>query len=490
MNTTAKTLGELKNLNWRSKTIKDELRDNLIENKKSQIDIFNDIHGYDDTVIPDLERAILSKHDINFLGLRGQAKTRIARKLVELLDEYIPIIEGSVLNDDPYNPISFYGKDLILKKGDNTPISWIHKSTRFSEKLATPDVTVPDLIGDVDPIKAASLKLSFSDHQVINYGLIPRSNRCIFVINEIPDLQPRIQVSLFNILQENDIQIRGFNFRMPLDIQFIFTANPEDYTNRGNIVTPLKDRIGSQILTHYPKSVEVSKKITSQEIKVDDEIKNKIYVPNIARDLIEQLAFEARNYEFVDIKSGVSARLTISAFEYMMATAERRMYTNGDENTIIRLSDFISIIPAVNGKLELVYEGEQEGSYIVVLNLIGKTIKSVFNKNFPVISEIKKDKKSENPYSSILKWFEKNKLNINNDISDKEYSDLLDSVDGLKEFVENHLPKIDNKELKFYMEFLLHGISENSLISKKYTSTSVDFKDLISDIFSAEQKKS
>ena len=316
MNTTAKTLGELKNLNWRSKTIKDELRDNLIENKKNQINIFNDIHGYDDTVIPDLEKAILSKHDINFLGLRGQAKTRIARKLVELLDEYIPIIEGSVLNDDPYNPISFYGKDLISKNGDNTPISWIHKSTRFSEKLATPDVTVPDLIGDVDPIKAASLKLSFSDHQVINYGLIPRSNRCIFVINEIPDLQPRIQVSLFNILQENDIQIRGFNFRMPLDIQFIFTANPEDYTNRGNIVTPLKDRIGSQILTHYPKSVEVSKKITSQEIKVADEIKNKIYVPNIARDLIEQLAFEARNYEFVDIKSGVSARLTISAFEY------------------------------------------------------------------------------------------------------------------------------------------------------------------------------
>ncbi len=264
-----KTLGELKDSNWKSKTIKDELRDNLIENKKNKIDIFSDIHGYDDTVIPDLERAILSKHDINFLGLRGQAKTRIARKLVELLDEYIPIIEGSVLNDDPYSPVSFYGKDLISKEGDNTPITWIHKSSRFSEKLATPDVTVPDLIGDVDPIKAASLKLSFSDHQVINYGLIPRSNRCIFVINEIPDLQPRIQVSLFNILQENDIQIRGFNFRMPLDIQFIFTANPEDYTNRGNIVTPLKDRIGSQILTHYPKSVEISRKLQVKRLKLE-----------------------------------------------------------------------------------------------------------------------------------------------------------------------------------------------------------------------------
>ena len=351
-----KTIADLKSYGWESKTIKDELRDNLINSKKNKVDVFSGIHGYSETVIPDLERAILSKHDINFLGLRGQAKTKIARNLVELLDEYIPIVEGSVLNDDPYNPISFYAKDLISEKGDNTPISWLHREKRFTEKLATPDVTVPDLIGDVDPIKAANLKLSFSDYKVINYGLVPRSNRCIFVINEIPDLQPRIQVSLFNILQENDVQIRGFNFRMPLDIQFIFTANPEDYTNRGNIVTPLKDRIGSQILTHYPKSIEVSRKITDQENRTSSVARKSIHVPELAKNLIEQLAFEARKYEFVDTKSGVSARLTISAYEYMLASAERRMYQEGKESTTVRVSDFLSIIPAVNGKLELVYE--------------------------------------------------------------------------------------------------------------------------------------
>ena len=480
-----KTLADLKNSGWKSKTIKDELRDNLINSKKNNIDIFSGIHGYEDTVIPDLERAILSKHDINLLGLRGQAKTKIARNLVDLLDEFIPVVEGSVLNDDPYHPISFYAKEVIAERGDETPISWLHRGNRFTEKLATPDVTVPDLIGDVDPIKAANLKLSFSDYKVINYGLVPRSNRCIFVINEIPDLQPRIQVSLFNILQENDVQIRGFNFRMPLDIQFIFTANPEDYTNRGNIVTPLKDRIGSQILTHYPKTIEVSRKITDQENRTSTIARDNIHVPELAKNLIEQLAFEARNYEFVDTKSGVSARLTISAYEYMIASAERRMYQEGKESTTLRVSDFLSIIPAVNGKLELVYEGEQEGPYIVVLNLIGKTIKTMFGKYFPV-AETKKSK--ENHYDKILSWFEKNKLELNNNLKDSEYSKQLNSVRGLSDFVEKHISHMGEKEKEFFMEFLLHGISENSLISKKYTSTSVDFKDLISDIFKGQQE--
>jgi len=480
-----KTIADLKNSGWKSKTIKDELRDNLINSKKNNIDIFSGIHGYEDTVIPDLERAILSKHDINLLGLRGQAKTKIARNLVDLLDEFIPVVEGSVLNDDPYHPISFYAKEVIADKGDKTPISWLHRGNRFTEKLATPDVTVPDLIGDVDPIKAANLKLSFSDYKVINYGLVPRSNRCIFVINEIPDLQPRIQVSLFNILQENDVQIRGFNFRMPLDIQFIFTANPEDYTNRGNIVTPLKDRIGSQILTHYPKTIEVSRKITDQENRTSTIARDNIHVPELAKNLIEQLAFEARNYEFVDTKSGVSARLTISAYEYMIASAERRMYQEGKESTTIRVSDFLSIIPAVNGKLELVYEGEQEGPYIVVLNLIGKTIKTMFGKYFPVAGT---KKSKENHYDNILSWFEKNKLELNNNLKDSEYSKQLNSVKGLSNFVGKHISPLDEKEKEFFMEFLLHGISENSLISKKYTSTSVDFKDLISDIFKGQQE--
>ena len=481
------TLGKLKKSNWISKSIKDELRDNLIKVKKEGKKIFSDIHGYEETVLPDLERAILSKHDINFLGLRGQAKTKIARKLIDLLDEYIPVVEGSPLNDDPLQPISHYAKNRILKKKDSTPIIWMHRSDRFTEKLATPDVTVPDLIGDIDPIKAANLKLSFSDFKVINYGLIPRSNRCIFVINEIPDLQPRIQVSLFNILQENDIQIRGFNFRMPLDIHFVFTANPEDYTNRGNIVTPLKDRIGSQILTHYPKTIDISKKITSQENRINKSVYEKIHIPEIAKNMIEKLAFEARNYEYVDSKSGVSARLTTSAYEFMISSAERRLYLNNEENTVLRVSDFLSIVPAVNGKLELVYEGEQEGPYIVVMNLISKTIKSLFNDIFPVVNNKIKDKKKDNPYKKIQNWFEKNKLKLKNDISNKEYRNSLHEINGLNEIVKNNLKSLDNKELEFYMEFVLHGIAENSLISKKYTNTSIDFKDLISDIFNKEE---
>ena len=481
------TLGKLKKINWISKSIKDELRDNLIKVKKEGKKIFSDIHGYEETVLPDLERAILSKHDINFLGLRGQAKTKIARKLIDLLDEYIPVVEGSPLNDDPLQPISHYAKNIILKKKDSTPITWMHRSDRFTEKLATPDVTVPDLIGDIDPIKAANLKLSFSDFKVINYGLIPRSNRCIFVINEIPDLQPRIQVSLFNILQENDIQIRGFNFRMPLDIHFVFTANPEDYTNRGNIVTPLKDRIGSQILTHYPKTIDISKKITSQENRINKSVYEKIHIPEIAKNMIEKLAFEARSYEYVDSKSGVSARLTTSAYEFMISSAERRLYLNNEENTVLRVSDFLSIVPAVNGKLELVYEGEQEGPYIVVMNLISKTIKSLFNDIFPVVNNKIKDKKKDNPYKKIQNWFEKNKLKLKNDISNKEYRNSLHEINGLNEIVKNNLKSLDNKELEFYMEFVLHGIAENSLISKKYTNTSIDFKDLISDIFNKEE---
>ena len=248
-------------------SINDELRDNLIAKIKAKETVFPGLWGYEDTVIPQLKKAILSGHHINLLGLRGQAKTKIARNMIHLLDEYMPIVKGSEINDSPYNPISKFAKDLLAEKGDDTPISWVHRDDRFFEKLATPDVNVADLIGDIDPIKAATLKLPYSDERVLHYGMIPRANRCIFVINELPDLQARIQVSLFNILQEGDIQIRGFQLRMPLDIQFIFTANPEDYTNRGSIVTPLKDRIGSQIFTHYPKSIALAKKITAQEAK-------------------------------------------------------------------------------------------------------------------------------------------------------------------------------------------------------------------------------
>ena len=270
------TLGELKAAGYQSRSIKDELRWNLRDKISRGEETFNGIWGYEESVIPELERAILSRHNINLLGLRGQAKTRLARLMVNLLDEWIPFVEGSEINDDPLKPISRFSKELIKEKGDKTPISWLHREDRFYEKLATPDVTVADLIGDVDPIKAANMRLSYADDRVIHFGMIPRSNRCIFVINELPDLQSRIQVSLFNILQEGDIQIRGFKLRLPLDIQFVFTANPEDYTNRGSIVTPLKDRIGSQILTHYPEEIEIARKITEQEAQLDE---NRIKLP-------------------------------------------------------------------------------------------------------------------------------------------------------------------------------------------------------------------
>nr|MCU0347094.1 magnesium chelatase [Saprospiraceae bacterium] len=306
----ATTLGELKASGYRSRSVKDELRQNLIQKLKKKQVVFEGIYGFEDTVLPDIERAILSRHNIVLLGLRGQAKTRIARMLVQLLDEWMPIVSGSELNDDPMAPISRFAFDLIAEKGDDTPIEWVHRNDRYVEKLATPDVSIADLVGDVDPIKAASLKLTYSDERVIHFGLIPRSHRSIFVINELPDLQARIQVALFNILQEGDMQIRGFKLRLPLEIQFVFTANPEDYTNRGSIITPLKDRIESQILTHYPRTIEVAQRITQQEAKLAPEQLKMVAVPETLQILLEQISFTARESELVDEKSGVSARLS------------------------------------------------------------------------------------------------------------------------------------------------------------------------------------
>ncbi|MDP4627885.1 MAG: sigma 54-interacting transcriptional regulator, partial [Schleiferiaceae bacterium] len=370
------TIGELKASGYQSTSIKDELRANLIKHLAAGTTVFQGVHGFEDTVLPELERAVLSRHNINLLGLRGQAKTRLARLMVELLDEYVPIVAGSEVNDDPLAPISRYALDLIAELGDATPIAWLHRSQRYSEKLATPDVTVADLIGDIDPIKAANLKLSYADDRVIHFGMIPRANRCIFVLNEIPDLQARNQVALFNILQEGDVQIRGFSIRLPLDIQFVFTANPEDYTNRGSIVTPLKDRIGSQILTHYPKSVAVARKISAQEAKVNQAQAHRVYVPDLAYNLLEQIIFEARESEYVDHKSGVSARMSISMLESLVSTAERRAILNQEDQTTVRLSDFMGVIPAITGKVELVYEGEQEGAAFVAEQLLGAAIKT------------------------------------------------------------------------------------------------------------------
>ncbi|WP_396158120.1 magnesium chelatase [Flavobacterium sp.] len=474
------TLAELKKSGYISRSIKDELRDNLREKIKSGKPTFEGVHGFENTVIPELERAILSRHNINLLGLRGQAKTRLARKMTELLDEYIPVVEGSEINDDPLNPISRFAKDLIAENGDATPISWLHRSERFSEKLATPDVTVADLIGDVDPIKAANLKLSYADDRVIHFGMIPRANRCIFVINELPDLQARIQVSLFNILQEGDIQIRGFKLRMPLDMQFVFTANPEDYTNRGSIVTPLKDRIGSQILTHYPENIAVARTITHQEAKLDKLQSETVYVPSLAKDLLEQISFEARESEYIDNKSGVSARMTITAYENLLSTAERRVLKAGNDSTSVRLSDFMGIIPAITGKVELVYEGEQEGAAVVAQHLIGDAIHTFFPAYFPKIEKLEKDIDAS-PYAKILEWFfSETGFELLDDASDEEYKKQLDAIQPLEDLIQKYQPEIPLAEKYFLKEFVLWGLVEYDKLSKDRVEVGYQFKDLYS----------
>lgn len=478
-----KTIGDLKRSGFKSKSIKDELRENLIHKLRNKETVFEGIWGYEETVIPDLERAILAGHDINLLGLRGQAKTRLARLMVHLLDEYIPIVEGSELNDDPFNPLSRYAKDKVQQLGDNTPISWLHRNERYTEKLATPDVSIADLIGDVDPIKAATLKLPYSDERVIHFGLIPRSNRSIFVINELPDLQARIQVALFNILQEGDIQIRGFKIRMPLDLQFVFTANPEDYTNRGSIVTPLKDRIDSQIITHYPKTLDIGKRITQQEARLKEAQQKTVSVNELAKDLVEQIAFEARKSEYIDSKSGVSARLTISAYENLVASAERRSIINGEKTALIRITDFIGVVPAITGKVELVYEGEQEGPGIVAQNLIGKAIRTQFVNYFPNPEKFRKQK-DKSPYKKITDWFsDGNNVDLLHDMNQSEFEKILKKVPGLNDLVNSFHKGHDTGLKLFLMEFALHGLAEYSLISKHNLVTGHQFKDLLSSMF-------
>ncbi len=492
------TLGELMKSGYRSKTVKEEIRENLILKMQSKENPFEGIMGYEDTVIPDTERALLSRHNILYLGLRGQAKTRMARQMVELLDEWVPTIAGSEVNDDPLQPLSKYARDLIAKLGDDTPIHWVNRHERYGEKLATPDVSVADLIGDIDPIKAANMKLSFSDEEVIHYGIIPRSNRGIFVINELPDLQARIQVALFNILQEGDIQIRGFKLRMPLDILFVFTANPEDYTNRGSIVTPLKDRIESQILTHYPKTIETSLAITEQEANLLPIQTERVSISDLLKRLVEQIAFEARNNEYVDKKSGVSARLTIAAYENAISAAERRAIIHGQSNTQVWISDLQGIIPAITGKIELVYEGEQEGPYQVAVQLLDKSIRSQFVQYFPNPDQLKKkratgkksveEKEPENPYKSVIRWFDAGKhVDLILDMKDEAKIAALYQVDGLYGIVKKHYPHANENENALLMEFVLHGLAAYSMISKRNIDGKIEFKDLMGSMMNLGQ---
>lgn len=482
-----KTLGELKSSGYKVLAVKDELRKNLVEKLQNKEEIFPGIIGYEKTVIPQVVNAILAKHDIIFLGLRGQAKTKMARMLVSLLDEFIPIIKGSEINDNPYNPISKFAVDTVKEHNDNTEIEWIGRDSRFGEKLATPDVTIADLIGDIDPIKAATQRLHYSHEGAIHFGIVPRTNRGIFTINELPDLQPRIQVGLLNIMQERDIQIRGFNIRFPLDVFIVYTANPEDYTNRGNIITPLKDRIDSQIMTHYPKSVEDGIKITESQSWIKRHLDKEILIPYYMKEIIETAAHEARRSEFVEQKSGVSARLTISAMENLVSNAERRSIINNEAIIFPRITDLAAALPGMTGKIELVFEGEQEGPVKVSKALIGKSIREIFRKYFPDPLQKKrrqgeqKDILQGDPYMEIVKWFEEgNYIELNDDMKFDDYFNTLKRVDGLEKTVKKYVKTVENDyEIASMMEFMLDGLHNNSKIAKDELDEGVSYKDMV-----------
>jgi magnesium chelatase subunit I len=479
MSNKIKTLGELKKSGWTSLSVKEEIRKNLIEQMGSGTPLFPGILGYDTSVIPQVIHAILGKHDLLLLGLRGQAKTKMLRLLVNFLDEEMPIVAGSEIHDDPYNPVSKYARELVAEKGDKTPIEWIGRDQRYGEKLATPDTTVADLVGDLDPIKAASKRLTLADEEVINFGLIPRVNRGIFVINELPDLQPRIQVALLNIMQERDIQIRGFNIRIPLDLFMGFSANPEDYTNRGNIITPLKDRIDAQIITHYPRTLEVAQEIAKQEAWINRGNGLSIHIPEIYRQVLARVAFEARESEYIDQKSGVSARMTITALEQVVSAAERRMVMNSEKETTLRIADLYHMIPAITGKLELVYEGEQEGAVNVAKHLLGKAINTTFKTHFPDPQKKKQDKEAENPYQSVLDWFAAgNSLELPDDLSEKEYTKRVNSVNGLDEIVRES-GTAESEALEPMKDFVIEALHQNSMLGKNDLDELRSYSDML-----------
>jgi magnesium chelatase subunit I len=369
-----RTIGELKNSRWaeaplRGRTVREEIRSNLLKRLESGGPLFPGIVGYEDTIVPHIINALLARHHFILLGLRGQAKSRILRDLTTLLDEKIPIIAGSEVNDDPFAPISKYARDLLEECGEATPIAWLRRDQRYVEKLATPDVTIADLIGDVDPIKAARGGHLLSDELTMHFGLLPRANRGIFAINELPDLSGKVQVGLFNIMQEGDVQIKGYPVRLPLDVLLAFTANPEDYTARGKIITPLKDRIGSEVITHYPRTVQLGMEITAQEAWTRRGGKP-LDIPEFVLEVIERVAFEAREDKRVDKRSGVSQRLPISTLENAISNAERRTVALGEEKVVPRISDIYAAVPSITGKLELEYEGELQGGDIIARDLI------------------------------------------------------------------------------------------------------------------------
>ncbi|MDT7855818.1 sigma 54-interacting transcriptional regulator [Rubrivirga sp. S365] len=486
------TLGALKESGYHPRSVKDEVRANLVQRLKAGDDVFPGILGFDRTVIPQVQNALLGRHDFILLGLRGQAKSRIVRMLPSLLDEWVPEVEGSEIHDDPLAPVSKYARDLVAERGDETPVTWLHRSARYGEKLATPDTSIADLIGDIDPIKAATRKLTYADEEVIHFGIIPRTHRGIFAINELPDLQPRIQVGLLNIMEEQDIQIRGFNVRIPIDVLMVFTANPEDYTNRGSIITPLKDRIDSQILTHYPRELGIGVEITRQEAW-DDRAGGDgapetpaVHIPHVFREIIEQVAFEARASEYVDQKSGVSARLTRAALEDLVSAAERRALLNGEAETTARASDLESVEPAVTGKVELVYEGEQEGAQEVARALVGRAVAAIMKTYLPDPAEKGSGESGGRAaYSEVLGWFSKgNAVDLDGDLPFADYAKALDRVDGLGKLVDAHTQPSSPAEKASVMELALEMLHQHSLVGKEVADDGASYADMMGSVLS------
>ncbi len=456
----AKTLGELRASGYASRSVKDEMRANLIKKLRSGERLFPGIVGYDESVVPQVVNAVLARHNFILLGLRGQAKSRIIRQLTDLLDDEIPIIAGSEINDDPFKPLSAYGRQQLELDGDETRIDWVHRENRFVEKLATPDVTIADIIGDVDPIKAAKGGHLLSDELTIHFGLLPRANRGSFAINELPDLAGKIQVGLFNIMQEGDVQIKGYPVRLPLDVMLVFSANPEDYTARGKIITPLKDRIGAEVQTHYPANVQLSAEITRQEAWTSREGLEDfvVEIPEFIIETIEQIAFEARDDQRVDKRSGVSQRFSITAIEAAVANAERRALMTGEREIVPRISDIYAALPAMTGKMELEYEGEQIGGTRLAKDLIKRACGVIFEGFFLGID-----------FAPTIQWFDEgNKLLLSDTASAEECVLLLDSVPHLIEstLVPLEFSKKDKAKLVSACEFVLEGLYAQNKISR------------------------
>jgi magnesium chelatase subunit I len=482
MSRQAKTLGDLRRTAYRSQSVRAEIRGNLRRKLAARQELFPGIVGYDRTVIPAIANALLAGHDFILLGLRGQAKSRLLRQLTTLLDEEIPVLAGSEVNDDPLAPISTWGARRIAEAGDDAPIEWLGREARYSEKTATPDVSIADLLGDIDPIKAATRRLTYADPEVIHFGIIPRTNRGIFAINELPDLAPRIQVGLLNLLEERDLQIRGFPVRLELDMLFAFSANPEDYTNRGSIITPLRDRIASQILTHYPPNAALAAQITAQEAWTERD-GSPIVLTDEARILVEEISIAARESELVDQTSGVSARVAISALELLASNLERRALSSGDRPVFPRLCDLPPLLPALTGKLEMVYEGEQQGPEVVARKLIGTAVRKLFEARFPELDKEPPAGTPEEPgpYAPIFAWFAAgNAVTLSDEMPFADYEAELARVPGLQGLAAQAAgPSASREQLAFWSELVLDGLHQSVKLARHDLDSMVSYKELL-----------